>query len=52
MGQGIQTNSTAKGSIIRKAWNSLFGPRYLSDAPAQSEDKRRAEAEAMMRLAD
>jgi hypothetical protein len=52
MSHNIQPYSVAQGSVLRRAWNRVFGPRFLPDAPPQSEDKTRAEAEAMMRLAD
>ena len=40
------------GSKWGKFWHGLFGPKFLPDVEAQSEDPKRRQAEGMMRVGD
>ena len=44
--------SVEQGSALSRMWHKLFGPRFRPDVLRQTEDKKRTEAEGMIRLGD
>jgi beta-phosphoglucomutase-like phosphatase (HAD superfamily) len=49
----ILPRSVENASPLKRWWGRLFGPKFLPDtAGPQSGDRKRSEAEAMLRLGD